>query len=135
MLDAGFAVLIEEKLAEQAFKIIPTHPPRPSSRRQQRDDDDEEQRRQQQQREQEESNRVQEVEEGENGEIAAITTKVANILAVMTRQAHLIGNGIPNEYLKVSGFFLLLQSLIIVFPPFLSFLIRLTSLILFTKGK
>ena len=27
-------------------------------------------------------------------------TKLANILAVMTRQAHSIGNGVPNEYVQ-----------------------------------
>ena len=78
MLDAGFSVLLDEKLAEQAFKIvIPLQQPQ-----------------------------VEELADDANESTIDIsaTTKVANVLAVMTRQAHLIGNGIPNEYLKVRLF-------------------------------
>jgi len=69
LFDAGFTVLLEEKLAEQAFKVVAM--PGPDGR----------------------FKEVIEVPED-------ATTKVANVLAVVTRQAHLIGNGIPNEYLK-----------------------------------
>ncbi|KAF3926001.1 hypothetical protein ABW20_dc0107734 [Dactylellina cionopaga] len=74
LFDAGFNILLEEKLAEQAFKVVAL--PMPGS-----------------------------VDpEGRITEIFEVPpdakTKVANILAVVTRQAHLIGNGIPNEYLK-----------------------------------
>jgi len=31
----------------------------------------------------------------------AAMTKFASVLAVLTRQGHLIGNGVPNEYLQV----------------------------------
>ncbi len=33
-------------------------------------------------------------------EIGETKTKLANILAVVTRQAHAIGNGVPNEYVQ-----------------------------------
>ncbi|EPS37631.1 hypothetical protein H072_8637 [Dactylellina haptotyla CBS 200.50] len=74
LFDAGFNVLLEEKLAEQAFKVVAL--PMPGS-----------------------------VDhEGRITEIYEVPpdakTKVANVLAVVTRQAHLVGNGIPNEYLK-----------------------------------
>ncbi|KAF3935601.1 hypothetical protein ABW19_dt0204183 [Dactylella cylindrospora] len=69
LFDAGFQVLLEEKLAEQAFKVVAMPGP---------------------------DGRFQEVVEVPPD----ATTKVANVLAVVTRQAHLIGNGIPNEYLK-----------------------------------
>ncbi|KAJ6264818.1 hypothetical protein Dda_0970 [Drechslerella dactyloides] len=74
LFEAGFAVLLEEKLAEQAFKVVAM--PTPAGF--------------------DEEGRMQEVMEVPPD----AKTKVANILAVVTRQAHLIGNGIPNEYLK-----------------------------------
>ncbi|EWC45066.1 hypothetical protein DRE_06205 [Drechslerella stenobrocha 248] len=73
LFEAGFAVLLEEKLAEQAFKVVVMPMPGVGQ-----------------------DGRVQEVVEVPPD----AKTKVANVLAVVTRQAHLIGNGIPNEYLK-----------------------------------
>ncbi|KAK6349674.1 peroxin [Orbilia brochopaga] len=74
LFEAGFAVLLEEKLAEQAFKVVAM--PTPGGF--------------------DEEGRIQEIMEVPPD----AKTKVANVLAVVTRQAHLIGNGIPNEYLK-----------------------------------
>ncbi|KAF3925651.1 hypothetical protein ABW21_db0208100 [Orbilia brochopaga] len=74
LFEAGFAVLLEEKLAEQAFKVVAM--PMAAGV--------------------DEEGRVTEVMEVPPD----AKTKVANVLAVVTRQAHLIGNGIPNEYLK-----------------------------------
>ncbi|KAI9721549.1 MAG: hypothetical protein M1812_002311 [Candelaria pacifica] len=70
LLDASFSILVDEKLATQAFKTTPntTNP----------------------------SPRIQELI-GNNDEVK---TKLANILAVMSRQAHNIGNSVPNEYLQ-----------------------------------
>jgi len=31
----------------------------------------------------------------------AATTKFASVLVVLARQSHLIGNGVPNEYLQI----------------------------------
>ncbi|PUU80535.1 Peroxin-3 [Tuber borchii] len=85
MLDAGFDFLLE-KLADGAFKqkamalpaaisaesrITPIHD----------DDDDGEEKA---------------LMEGDSA-----TTKFASVLAVLARQGHLIGNGVPNEYLQV----------------------------------
>ncbi|KAI9766828.1 MAG: peroxin [Geoglossum simile] len=77
LLDAGFSVLVDEKLRLQAFKLLPE-----SSLG---------------------GNRIQEVS-GDETE-AETKTKVANILAVLTRQAHSIGLGTNaeekvNEYLR-----------------------------------
>ncbi|KAM3081024.1 peroxin [Clarireedia jacksonii] len=65
LLDAGFSTLVEQKIAQQAFKI-PT---------------------------QSEDPRVTEI-------IEPKPVKLPIILAVLTRQAHSIGNGVPNEYLQ-----------------------------------
>ncbi|KAI9818538.1 MAG: peroxin [Pycnora praestabilis] len=67
LLDAGFSVLVDQKLASQAFKFSSNAAA---------------------------GSRIQEIVGNE------VKTKVANILAVMTRQAHSIGNGVPNEYLQ-----------------------------------
>jgi len=72
LLDAGFSVLVDQKLAVQAFKITPS--PTIDS-----------------------TSRIQEILPGSEN---TAKTKVANVLAVMTRQAHSIGNGVPNEYLQ-----------------------------------
>ncbi|KAF3091489.1 peroxin [Orbilia oligospora] len=74
LFDAAFNILLEEKLAEQAFKVVAM--PMPGGI--------------------DHEGRIQEVFEVPPD----AKTKVANVLAVVTRQAHLIGNGIPNEYLK-----------------------------------
>lgn len=73
LLDAGYSTLVDNKIAQQAFKmpIIPTEDI-PSS-----------------------GLRVVEVEtEG----LKAV--KLPVVLAVLTKQAHSIGNGVPNEYLQ-----------------------------------
>lgn len=67
LLDAGFSVLVDQKLATQAYKISPDSVP---------------------------STRIQELVGDE------MKAKFANILAVVSRQAHNIGNGVPNEYLQ-----------------------------------
>ncbi len=72
LLDAGFSVLIDQKVATQVFKIAP-----PSL---------------------DPSTRIQEILPESSDPTSK--TKLANILAVMTRQAHSIGNGVPNEYLQ-----------------------------------
>jgi peroxin-3 len=77
LLDAGFSVLVNEKLRIQAFKLAPESSLRES--------------------------RVQEVS-GDETETEA-KTRVANVLAVLTRQAHSIGLGANadekvNEYLR-----------------------------------
>ncbi|KAI9671259.1 MAG: peroxin [Trizodia sp. TS-e1964] len=69
LLDSGFSFLVDQKLSFQAFKIPP-----PNS-----GNDPE--------------SRISELIP-ENAK-----ARVANILAVVTRQAHSIGNGMPNEYL------------------------------------
>ena len=75
LLDAGFSVLVDEKLRPQAFKLAPESSLRGS--------------------------RIQEV----SGDETETKTKVANVLAVLTRQAHSIGLGANaeekvNEYLR-----------------------------------
>ncbi|QSZ35568.1 hypothetical protein DSL72_008438 [Monilinia vaccinii-corymbosi] len=65
LLDAGFSTLVEQKIAQQSFKV-PSQP---------------------------EDARVTEVAEPK-------PVKLPLILAVLTRQAHSIGNGVPNEYLQ-----------------------------------
>lgn len=67
LLDAGFSMLVDQKLAQQSFKIssIP-------------DSNDP---------------RLQEA-------VDAKPVKLPIVLATLTRQAHSIGNGVPNEYLQ-----------------------------------
>ena len=70
LLDAGFSTLVDQKISQQAFKIPPT-PDIPDL----------------------EGPRVTEVFE-------AKPVKLPIVLAILTRQAHSIGNGVPNEYLQ-----------------------------------
>ena len=79
LLDASFTVLVHQKLVAQAFKLPPSPlnpavsdaaPTAP---------------------------RIIDISEQEA--IKGSKTKLANILAVMTRQAHAIGSGVSNEYL------------------------------------
>lgn len=70
LLDAGFSMLVDEKVAQQAFKV----PPQPSGSGLEP--------------------RIQEIYEPK-------PAKLAIVLATLTRQAHQIGNGVPNEYLQV----------------------------------
>lgn len=84
MLDAGFDFLLE-KLADGAFKqkamALPATIPAESRITPIHDDDDGEEKA---------------LTEGDSA-----TTKFASVLAVLARQGHLIGNGVPNEYLQV----------------------------------
>lgn len=84
MLDAGFDFLLE-KLADGAFKqkamALPATIPAESRITPIHDDDDGEEKA---------------LMEGDSA-----TTKFASVLAVLARQGHLIGNGVPNEYLQV----------------------------------
>jgi len=85
MLDAGFDFLLE-KLADGAFKqkamALPAAIPAESRITPIHDDDDD-------------------GEEKALMEGDSATTKFASVLAVLARQGHLIGNGVPNEYLQV----------------------------------
>ncbi|KAI9785006.1 MAG: peroxin [Geoglossum umbratile] len=79
LLDAGFSVLVNEKLRLQAFKLAPESSLRES--------------------------RVQEVSGDQTETETEAKTRVANVLAVLTRQAHSIGLGANadekvNEYLR-----------------------------------
>ncbi|KFY33536.1 hypothetical protein V494_07549 [Pseudogymnoascus sp. VKM F-4513 (FW-928)] len=69
LLDAGFSTLVDQKVAQQAFKVPPT-PSDPSS-----------------------EPRIQEVFDPK-------PMKLPIVLATLTRQAHQIGNGVPNDYLQ-----------------------------------
>ncbi|KAH8821669.1 Peroxin-3 [Xylogone sp. PMI_703] len=70
LLDAGFSMLVDEKIAQQAYKQ-----PAPVN-----------------------------VADGSNAQIEELVDikpiKLPIILAILTRQAHKIGNGVPNEYLQ-----------------------------------
>ena len=70
LLDAGFSTLVDQKIAQQAFKIPPT-PEIPDL----------------------DGPRITEV-------VDAKPVKLPIVLAILTRQAHSIGNGVPNEYLQ-----------------------------------
>lgn len=70
LLDAGFSTLVDQKISQQAFKIPPT-PEIPDL----------------------DGPRVTEV-------FDAKPVKLPIVLATLTRQAHSIGNGVPNEYLQ-----------------------------------
>ncbi|KAI9817289.1 MAG: peroxin [Thelocarpon impressellum] len=78
LLDAGFSVLVEQKLLAQAFKSTPPPSTTPSATAADLT-----------------ASRVTELPDP-----ATLKTKVASVLAVLTRQAHAVGNGVPNEYLK-----------------------------------
>lgn len=76
MLNAAFSFFLDAKLTDNAFKPKATALP-PA-------------------RAYTDENQVQVLLTREEAENAA-TTKFASVLAVLTRQAHLIGNGLPNE--------------------------------------
>ncbi|OBT66022.1 hypothetical protein VE03_03219 [Pseudogymnoascus sp. 23342-1-I1] len=69
LLDAGFSTLVDQKVAQQAFKV-PAPPSDPNSQP-----------------------RVQEIFDPK-------PMKLPIVLATLTRQAHQIGNGVPNDYLQ-----------------------------------
>ncbi|ELR10393.1 peroxin [Pseudogymnoascus destructans] len=69
LLDAGFSTLVDQKVAQQAFKV-PAPPSDPNS-----------------------EPRIQEVFDPK-------PMKLPIVLATLTRQAHQIGNGVPNDYLQ-----------------------------------
>ncbi|KFY11127.1 hypothetical protein V491_07336 [Pseudogymnoascus sp. VKM F-3775] len=69
LLDAGFSTLVDQKVAQQAFKV-PAPPSDPST-----------------------EPRVQEIFDPK-------PMKLPIVLATLTRQAHQIGNGVPNDYLQ-----------------------------------
>lgn len=70
LLDAGFSTLVDQKLAQQAFKM-PVTPDIPGM----------------------DAPRVTEL-------FDPLPVKLPIVLAILTRQAHSIGNGVPNEYLQ-----------------------------------
>lgn len=75
LLDAGFSSLVDTKLATEAFDLPAPTPPAPSGG----------------------------LFVAPNPHVEAKSTKVIllpKILSVLTRQAHVIGNGVPNEYLR-----------------------------------
>lgn len=70
LLDAGFSTLVDQKLAQQAYKIPPT-------------------------------TSIPDTDAPRVAELLDIKpVKLPIVLATMTRQAHSIGNGVPNEYLQ-----------------------------------
>jgi peroxin-3 len=69
LLDAGFSTLVDQKVAQQAFKV-PAPPSDPNS-----------------------EPRIQELFDPK-------PMKLPIVLATLTRQAHQIGNGVPNDYLQ-----------------------------------
>ena len=68
LLDAGFSLLVDQKLAQQAWKTTPTSGPDANVQ-------------------------IQEI-------VDVAPVKLPIVLAPLTRQAHSIGNGAPNEYLE-----------------------------------
>ena len=70
LLDAGYSTLVDQKIAQQSFKM-PANPDNPDL----------------------DGARVTEVFEPK-------PVKLPILLATLTRQAHSIGNGVPNEYLQ-----------------------------------
>lgn len=88
LLDTAFSYLTDQKLRSQAFKLPPPTPDPVSV---------------------DPNIRIQEINDPAVPSTALVSaiadptqakTKLANILAVMTRQAHSIGNGVPNEYVQ-----------------------------------
>ena len=70
LLDAGFSTLVDQKIAQQAFKVSPT-------------------------------SEVPDLNAPRFTEIVDVKpVKLPIVLAILTRQAHSIGNGVPNEYLQ-----------------------------------
>ncbi len=75
LLDATFSQLADTKLRSEAYKLpLLTPEPAPAAR-------------------------INEVIEADP---ANVSTKLANILAILTREAHKIGNGVPNEYVQAA---------------------------------
>lgn len=70
LLDAGFSTLVDQKLSQQVFKILPTSDIADLN-----------------------APRITEIVEPK-------PVKLPIVLALLTRQAHSIGNGVPNEYLQ-----------------------------------
>jgi peroxin-3 len=70
LLDAGFSLLVDEKISQQSFKVPPASDIADLN-----------------------APRVQEI-------VDARPVKLPIVLATLTRQAHKIGNGVPNEYLQ-----------------------------------
>ncbi|KAE8446123.1 hypothetical protein EG329_012494 [Mollisiaceae sp. DMI_Dod_QoI] len=70
LLDAGYSTLVDQKIAQQAYKVPPT-PQVPDLN----------------------ASRVTEI-------VDVKPVKLPIVLAILTRQAHSIGNGVPNEYLQ-----------------------------------
>lgn len=80
ILDAAFSFLLDEKLTDNAFKPKATALPLTEITKDEGI-----------------SQELQIREEVDN----TATTKFASVLAVLAKQARLIGNGVPNEYLQV----------------------------------
>lgn len=75
LLDATFSQLADTKLRSEAYKLPPlASDPAPAAR-------------------------ISEVIEIDP---ATASTKLANLLAILTREAHKIGNGVPNEYVQAA---------------------------------
>lgn len=73
LLDATFSHLVDGKVRSEAYKLAPvTASPVPESR----------------------------ITEVTDPDPLTASSKLATILAVMTREAHKIGNGVPNEYVQ-----------------------------------
>lgn len=70
LLDAGFSVLVDQKISQQVYKIAPTSDSPDAN-----------------------APRITEV-------VDPKPVKLPILLALLTRQAHSIGNGVPNEYLQ-----------------------------------
>lgn len=73
LLDASFSQLVDGKLRSEAYKIGPLAPTSVSESR---------------------------ITEISDPDPSTVSAKLATILAVMTREAHKIGNGVPNEYVQ-----------------------------------
>ena len=73
LLDATFSQLVDGKLRSEAYKIAPLTPISISESR---------------------------ITEISDPDPLTASAKLATILAVMTREAHKIGNGVPNEYVQ-----------------------------------
>jgi peroxin-3 len=70
LLDAGYSTLVDQKIAQQAFKIPPT-------------------------------SEIPDLNAPRITEVVDVKpVKLPVVLAILTRQAHSIGNGVPNEYLQ-----------------------------------
>ena len=70
LLDAGYSTLVDQKIAQQAYKVPPT-------------------------------SEIPDLDAPRVTEIVDVKpVKLPIVLAILTRQAHSIGNGVPNEYLQ-----------------------------------